>query len=110
MPAASCGIVGVKPTYGLVSRRGVLPNTFSFDACGPMTRTVEDAAILLGAIAGFDAADSSSVERPTVDYTRDLTKGVAGVRIGWVRCWYDGDASCHPDVPPAIERASKFLE
>jgi aspartyl-tRNA(Asn)/glutamyl-tRNA(Gln) amidotransferase subunit A len=110
MPAASCGIVGVKPTYGLISRRGVLPNTFSFDACGPMTRTVEDAAILLGAMAGFDAADPSSVERSRVDYTRDLDTGVAGVRIGWVRCWYDGDASCHPDIPPAIERALKALE
>ena len=110
MPAASCGIVGVKPTYGLVSRRGVLPNTFSFDACGPLTRTVEDAAILLNAMAGYDHDDPSSVERASTDYTRDLAKDVAGVRIGWVRHWYDGDPSCHPDIAPVIERALEALE
>ena len=110
MPAAFCGIVGVKPTYGLVSRRGVLPNTFSFDACGPMTRTVEDAAILLGVMAGHDAQDISSVARPAIDYTRGLDEGIAGIRIGWVRAWYDGDPSCHPDIAEAIERALQVLE
>ncbi|MGZ5126590.1 MAG: amidase [Burkholderiales bacterium] len=109
MPAASCGIVGVKPTYGLVSRQGVLPNTFSFDTCGPLTRTVEDAAILLGVMAGYDADDISSVEQSPIVFTRDLNAGVAGVRIGWVRGWYDGDPSCHPDIPDAIERALKLL-
>ncbi|MEY3520471.1 MAG: hypothetical protein RLZZ177_1186, partial [Pseudomonadota bacterium] len=63
MPAANCGIVGVKPTYGLISRRGVLPNTFTFDTCGPMTRTVEDAALVLSAIAGYDDEDIGSVDR-----------------------------------------------
>lgn len=110
MPAAVCGIVGVKPTFGLVSRRGILPNTFTFDTCGPMTRTVEDAAIMLGIIAGYDDEDISSVERETVDYTRDLALGVRGVRIGWVRHWYEGDASCHPDVAPAVEKSLKSLE
>ena len=109
MPAANCGIVGLKPTYGLVSRRGVLPNTFTFDTCGPMTRTVEDAAIVLGAIAGYDDADISSVERAPADYLRDLALGVRGVRIGWVRHWYDGDERCHPDVPPVVEQALKVL-
>src|SRR6185295_19403969 len=98
------------PTYGLVSRRGVLPNTFSFDACGPMTRTVEDAAILLNAMAGYDAADPSSVERGRADYTRGLDEDIRGVRIGWVRHWYDGDPSCHPDIAPAMEKAMKALE
>lgn len=110
MPAAVCGIVGLKPTYGLVSRRGVLPNTFSFDACGPMTRTVEDAAIMLGTIAGYDDEDISSVEREPVDYTRDLQSTVKGVRIGWVRGWYDGDASCHREIPDAIAKAVRVLE
>ena len=110
MPAANCGIVGVKPTYGLVSRRGVLPNTFTFDTCGPMTRTVEDAAIVLGAIAGYDDEDISSVERDAVDYTADLHLGVRGLRIGWVRHWYAGDPSCHPDIAPAVENALKALE
>jgi aspartyl-tRNA(Asn)/glutamyl-tRNA(Gln) amidotransferase subunit A len=109
MPAASCGVVGLKPTYGLVSRQGVLPNTFSFDACGPMTRSVEDAAILLTVIAGHDPDDISSVDRPAADYTRGLDRGVAGMRIGWVRGWYDGDPTCHPDIPPAIERAMQVL-
>ena len=109
MPAASCGIVGVKPTYGLVSRRGVLPNTFSFDACGPLARTVEDAAIVLNAMAGYDAGDISSVVTKPVDYTRDLDAGVGGIRIGWVRGWYDGDPTCHPDIPAAVERALDVL-
>jgi len=110
MPAAQCGIVGVKPTFGLVSRRGVLPNTFTFDTCGPMTRTVEDAAIVLGAIAGYDDEDISSVERDAVDYTSDLALGVKGVRIGWVRHWYDDDPSCHPDLVPAMDDALKCLQ
>ena len=105
MPAANCGIVGLKPTYGLVSRRGVLPNTFTFDTCGPMTRTVEDAAIVLAAIAGYDDGDITSVERPPVDYRCDLGRGVRGLRIGWVRHWYDGDPRCHPDVAPAVAQA-----
>jgi aspartyl-tRNA(Asn)/glutamyl-tRNA(Gln) amidotransferase subunit A len=109
MPAANCGIVGVKPTYGLISRRGVLPNTFTFDTCGPMTRTVEDAALVLGAIAGYDDEDIGSVYHPPVNYLTDLNKGVKGVRIGWVRHWYDGDANCHPDVPPAVEKALEVL-
>ena len=109
MPAANCGIVGLKPTYGLVSRRGVLPNTFTFDTCGPMTRTVEDAAIVLGAIAGYDDGDIASAECAPADYLRDLAKGVRGVRIGWVRHWYDGDERCHPDVAPAVEQALKIF-
>jgi aspartyl-tRNA(Asn)/glutamyl-tRNA(Gln) amidotransferase subunit A len=110
MPAAVCGIVGVKPTYGLVSRRGVLPNTYSFDVCGPMTRTVEDAAILLASMAGYDDEDISSVEAPEVDYLKDLDKGVAGVRIGVVAGWYTKDPSCHPDIPPAVDKALRTLE
>ena len=109
MPAASCGIVGVKPTYGLVSRRGVLPNTYSFDACGPMARTVEDAAMMTGVMAGYDPCDLSSVQRPAGDYVRDLDGGIPGVRIGWVRHWYDGDPSCHPDIAPAVTRAMETL-
>jgi aspartyl-tRNA(Asn)/glutamyl-tRNA(Gln) amidotransferase subunit A len=110
MPAAVCGIVGLKPTYGLVSRRGVLPNTFSFDSCGPMARTVEDAAIMLGAMAGFDDEDVTSVERGPVDYIRDLNGGIKGIRIGWVRDWYIDDANCHPDLPNAIDKAMHVLE
>ncbi|MCC6532337.1 MAG: amidase [Burkholderiales bacterium] len=109
MPAAVCGIVGVKPSYGLVSRRGVLPNTFTFDTCGPMTRTVEDAAIVLNAIAGYDDEDVSSAEHAPEDYTRELSHGLGGVRIGWVRHWYDGDERCHPDIAPAVAAAMALL-
>ena len=109
MPAAVCGVVGVKPTFGTVSRSGVLPNTPSFDICGPMARSVEDAALLLEAIVGHDPLDHGSVERPAAASLATLRGGVAGLRIGWVRHWYDGDPRCHPDVPPAVEAAVTVL-
>ena len=109
MPAANCGIVGLKPTYGSVSRRGVLPNTFTFDTCGPMTRTVEDAAIVSGAIAGYDDGDSPASIRAAVDYMRDLCFGRARLRIGWVRHWYDGDERCHGDVAPAVAAGAESV-
>jgi aspartyl-tRNA(Asn)/glutamyl-tRNA(Gln) amidotransferase subunit A len=109
MPAAVCGIVGMKPTYGLVSRRGVLPNTYTLDACGPMTRTVEDAAIALDVMAGYDDDDISSVEAPGGNYTRDLGRDVRGLRVGWIRHWYDGDRRCHPDVAPRVAAAMQVF-
>jgi aspartyl-tRNA(Asn)/glutamyl-tRNA(Gln) amidotransferase subunit A len=109
MPAAVCGIVGMKPTYGLVSRRGVLPNTYTLDACGPMTRTVEDAAIALDVMAGYDDDDISSVEAPGGNYTRDLGRDVRGLRVGWIRHWYDGDRRCHPDVAPLVATAMQVF-
>ena len=63
MPAAYCSIVGLKPTYGLVSIRGIIPLTYSLDHCGPMTKTVEDAALMLNQMAGYDSHDVASVER-----------------------------------------------
>jgi aspartyl-tRNA(Asn)/glutamyl-tRNA(Gln) amidotransferase subunit A len=84
MPAANCGIVGVKPTYGLISRRGVLPNTLTFDTCGPMTRTVEYAALVLSAIAGYDDEDIGSVDRTdSGDYCRAsfFNQGVKSFRV-----------------------------
>jgi len=74
-----------------------------------MTRTVEDAAIVLGAIAAYDDEDVSSVNSPAVDYMRDLSLGVRGIRIGWVRHWYDGDKRCHGDVAPAVAKAVAVL-
>jgi aspartyl-tRNA(Asn)/glutamyl-tRNA(Gln) amidotransferase subunit A len=71
-PASFCGIVGLKPTYGLVSIRGIIPLTYSLDHCGPMTRTVEDAAILLNALAGYDRLDIASVEHAAEDYVRGI--------------------------------------
>ncbi len=81
-PASYCGIVGLKPTYGLVSIRGIIPLTVSLDHCGPMTRTVEDAAIMLNALAGYDRLDIASVPHPAEDYVAALQQPVSGFRLG----------------------------
>jgi len=82
MPAAYCSIVGLKPTYGLVSIRGIIPRTYSLDHCGPMTKTAEDAAILLNAMVGYDKLDVASVEHPREDYVAALKQPVSGLRLG----------------------------
>ena len=87
-PASLCGIVGLKPTYGLVSRYGLIAFASSLDQIGPLARTVEDAALVMNAIAGHDANDSTSIPRPAVDYTDGLTAGVRGLRIGVVREYF----------------------
>jgi aspartyl-tRNA(Asn)/glutamyl-tRNA(Gln) amidotransferase subunit A len=81
-PASLCGIVGLKPTYGRVSRYGLVAYASSLDQIGPLTRTVRDAALAMNVIAGHDPLDNSSVDRPTPDYTRALTDDVRGLRIG----------------------------
>src|SRR5688500_16900648 len=75
-PAGACGTVGLKATYGLVSRRGVFPLAFTLDHIGPLTRTVRDSALVLNAIAGHDAADTGSAPAPAADYTSDLDRGL----------------------------------
>ena len=82
IPASLCGVVGLKPTYGRVSRRGVVPLSWALDHVGPLTRTVEDAAIVLGAIAGRDPLDGSSSDEPVPDYRRGLKGGLRGLRVG----------------------------
>ena len=82
-PAACNGIVGLKPTYGLVSQRGIFPNSWSFDVAGAITRTVRDAGLMLGAMAGYDPGDPTTIDRPPEDFIRDLDKGVAGLRIAF---------------------------
>ncbi len=81
-PAAYCSIVGLKPTYGLVSIRGIIPLTYSLDHCGPMTKTVEDAAIMLNHMTGFDSRDVASVERAKEDYVQSMKQPVSGLRLG----------------------------
>ena len=76
-PAALCGLAGIKPTYGRVSRRGVFPNTFSMDHCGPLTRSAEDIALFLQVIAGYDPHDPGSEDVPVPDYPAELNGGVA---------------------------------
>ena len=109
-PAALCGIVGLKPTYGLVSRHGVIPNSYSFDHCGPMTRTVEDCAIMLAAIAGFDPADPASADVAIPDYRAALTGDIQGLRIGVVRHFWEEDLPANAEVRAAMEASLELLE
>jgi Asp-tRNA(Asn)/Glu-tRNA(Gln) amidotransferase A subunit family amidase len=102
-PSSLCGIVGLKPTYGLISRYGVIPNSYSFDTCGPMTWTVDDCAIMLGAISGFDPKDSISVRRPPIDYRKALTGDIHGVRIGLVRHFLDEGLPVGDELRAAME-------
>jgi aspartyl-tRNA(Asn)/glutamyl-tRNA(Gln) amidotransferase subunit A len=85
LPAAACGVQGLKTTYGLVSRHGVLPNCWSLDVVGPLAWTIEDCALALQATAGYDDRDTACVVAPTVDFLSDLDKGVRGMTIGVVR-------------------------
>ena len=85
MPAAYCGVVGLKPTYGLVSIGGIIPRTYSLDHCGPLTRTAEDAALLLSGMVGYDKHDVASVEHPLEDYRAALSQPVSGLRLGVLR-------------------------
>jgi aspartyl-tRNA(Asn)/glutamyl-tRNA(Gln) amidotransferase subunit A len=89
-PAAFCGVVGLKPTYGRVSRYGLIAHASSLDQIGPLARTVHDAALTLGVLAGPDPADATSAAEPVPDYTAALTGDVRGVRIGVPRALFDG--------------------
>jgi aspartyl-tRNA(Asn)/glutamyl-tRNA(Gln) amidotransferase subunit A len=91
-PAAYCGIVGLKPTYGRVSRRGVHPLSYTLDHCGPLTRTVEDCAMMMQAIAAHDPLDPASADLPTPDYRAALSQRLDGLRIGVIRHWHERDA------------------
>ncbi|MCB4824078.1 amidase [Roseicella aerolata] len=108
-PASHCGLVGLKPTYGLVSRRGVFPLSFTLDHVGPMTRTVRDNALLLNAMAGHDPGDPGSAARPAEDYTRDLHRGARGLRIGYVRHFHERDMPATPEVAAALDAAAALL-
>jgi len=108
-PAGYCGLVGLKPTYGRVSRRGVFPLSFTLDHCGPLAASIEDAAIALQVIAGFDAADAASVDLPVPDYRADLERGVAGLRIGIPRAWFATAAAVTPEVLATIDRTADLL-
>jgi aspartyl-tRNA(Asn)/glutamyl-tRNA(Gln) amidotransferase subunit A len=92
LPAAYCGTVGLKPTYGRVSRRGVVPLCYSLDTCGPLTWTVEDAALALQVLAGHDPRDPGSAEVPVPNYGEGLRRGVAGLRIGYAKGFNDDGA------------------
>ena len=108
-PAALCGLVGLKPTYGLVSRSGVYTNSFSYDHAGPMTWTAEDCAILLQAIAGHDPKDPASSDRPAPDYRAGLTGSLKGMRIGVLRHLYEDDVPVAASLKTALDAAYDVL-
>jgi len=108
-PASHCGIVGLMPTYGLVSRAGVIPNSFTFDHCGPMTWTVEDCAIVLQALAGYDPLDAGSIEVPVPDYRAALSPDIRGIRIGVLRHYWEEDLPAHEDLRRAMDDAIEVL-
>ncbi|MEJ1159089.1 amidase [Prosthecomicrobium sp. N25] len=109
-PAALCGIVGIKPTYGLVSRAGVAPAAWSLDHIGPMCWTVEDCAIMLQALAGHDPKDPASAKRPVPDYRAEIPKGGKGLKIGLLRRWHEDDNKVAPAVQAGIDKAVKAYE
>ena len=100
IPSSFCGIVGLKPTHGLVSKYGYFPLAWSLYHIGPMTKTVEDAAYVLEAIAGYDPKDPTSIDAPTARYSTQLTESVKGVKIGI-------DPYCFDNVDAEVEKAVK---
>jgi aspartyl-tRNA(Asn)/glutamyl-tRNA(Gln) amidotransferase subunit A len=108
LPAAYCGTVGLKPTYGRVSRRGVVPLCYSLDTAGPLTWTCEDAAFALQALAGYDPRDPGSADVPVPDYRAALRQGVAGLRIGYARAFND-DSGVGAEQAAALDAAAQLL-
>src|SRR5262249_22129539 len=107
IPASFCGTVGLKPTYGRVSRYGAFPLAYSLDHMGPLTRTVRDAALVLNAIAGFDRRDPASSRHPVVDYLPDEEGSLRGVRVGFAENFFFDrlDADVESAVRGALARA-----
>ena len=109
-PASFCGIVGMMSSAGLVSRAGVIPNSFTLDHCGPMTRSVEDCAIMLQAIAGHDPADGGSVQVKIPNYRTHLKDGIKGMRIGVLRHVWEEDVPQPAEVRAAMDAAVAVLK
>ncbi len=109
LPAAYCGIAGLKPTPGLVSRRGVIPLAPSLDTVGPMAWTAQDCAILLDALAGYDAEDPASVAVPPVAYARILGAPVKGMRVGLLRRFYEHDVPATTEILQTMTKAAAVL-
>ena len=109
-PAALCGLAGLKPTYGLVSRAGVIANSFSYDHVGPLTWTVEDAAISLQVLAGYDARDPASARVEIPDYRAALTGDIRGLRVGVIRHFHESNPNVSPELVTAFEAALDVLQ
>jgi aspartyl-tRNA(Asn)/glutamyl-tRNA(Gln) amidotransferase subunit A len=109
LPAAYCGIAGLKPTPGLVSRRGVIPLAPSLDTAGPMAWTAQDCAILLDALAGHDPLDPASVPAPKVAYVAVISEPLRGLRVGLLRRFYEHDVPASPEMLQMMSRAATML-
>ena len=108
IPSAVCGVVGMKPTYGRVSRHGAIPLAWSLDHAGPITKTVEDVAIMLSAIGGPDPNDPTASSRPVPDYRRAMIGGIRGLRLGIPRQYFFDDID--PEIRQAVDKAIRELE
>jgi aspartyl-tRNA(Asn)/glutamyl-tRNA(Gln) amidotransferase subunit A len=108
-PAFCCGVVGLKPTFGTVSRRGVFPLSYSLDHCGPVAATVEDAAIAVEVIAGYDPLDLQSVPGVAIECRSGLAAGVDGLRIGYPRHLFCSASDCAPEVIEHLDGAAELL-
>ena len=108
LPAAYCGVVGLKPTYGRLSRHGVVPLSFGMDHTGPLTRTVEDCALAMQVLAGHDPRDPASAPVPPGDYLRELRAGVAGLRIG-IAPRFNEEALLDAETSAALSAAAELL-
>lgn len=106
MPASYCGIVGLKPTYGLVPIKGIMPLTLSLDHCGPMTRTVQDTALMLNVMAGYEKYDITSVDHAKEDYLAQMSQPVSGFKLAMPVGYFD---DLHPEVAKAVEDAIALL-
>jgi aspartyl-tRNA(Asn)/glutamyl-tRNA(Gln) amidotransferase subunit A len=106
IPSSWCGLVGLKPTYGLVSIRGIVPLIYSLDHCGPMTRTIRDAAMILNILAGYDPLDAASVNHAKEDYLAALDQSTSAFRLGTPEEFYEG---LDPEVETAIAAATEVL-
>src|SRR6266850_936101 len=109
-PASLCGVVGLMPTFGLVSRAGVITNSYTFDHCGPLARTVEDCALVLQALAGYDGLDAGSVRRPIPLYREPLGRDLRGLRIGVLRYHWEEDIPASEDTRRAMNAALDVLQ
>ncbi len=107
-PASHCGITGLKPTYGIVSRFGMIAYASSFDQAGPMAQTAEDCAILLNSMASFDERDSTSLERDMVDYTSELNQPLKGLKVGLPKEYFTANNSA--DVQTTLQNAMDLLK
>ena len=108
-PAAMCGVAGMKPTYGVVSRRGVIALSYSLDHIGPLTRTVRDNALLLDLMAGHDPLDPGSVPHAAGGYAAGLDRGVKGLKVGLIRHFYQSDMKADLEMTAGIEAAAAKL-